>query len=75
MNSRANENALAFEVPDMSCGHCLGSIQNALAGADPQATIQVNLALKRVDVIGSALASSELEAVIRQAGFTPRLLS
>jgi copper chaperone len=75
MNSRANENVLAFEVPDMSCGHCLGSIRNALASADSQATIQVDLALKRVNVIGSALASSALEAVIRQAGFTPRLLS
>lgn len=64
-----------FEVPDMSCGHCVGSIQNALTALDAQATVRVDLSAHRVEVEGSVLAPSALEAGIRNAGYTPRALT
>lgn len=73
MTRMTNPSALVFEVPDMSCGHCVASIQKALASADPQATVRVDLSLKRVEVDGTVLSSDALETALRQAGYSPRV--
>ena len=62
---------LAFEVNDMSCGHCVGAITKALKEADPDARVEVDLPAHRV-LVQSAVASAEaLEEAIREAGYTP----
>lgn len=61
-----------FNLPDMSCGHCVAAITQALQAADAQARVQVDLASKtaRVD---SALPRGPLAAALTEAGFTPAL--
>jgi copper chaperone len=62
----------SFEVRDMSCSHCASSITQAVQAVDPQATVQVDLDAKRVDVAATTVDAERLAAAIRQAGFTPQ---
>jgi len=62
---------IAFEVKDMSCGHCVGAITRALAAADPGARVQVDLAAKRVDITPAAATAGQLQEAIAEAGYTP----
>lgn len=54
-----------FEVPSMSCGHCLATVTEAIKSLDPQAKVEVDLPTKKVRVETSkdresvALALSE----------------
>ncbi len=59
-----------FTLPDMSCGHCVAAITEALRATDAQARVEVDLASKtaRVD---SALPREPLAAALAEAGFTP----
>jgi len=61
---------IAFEVNDMTCGHCVGAITKALKDADPAAQVQIDLASHRVQVESTA-GAAELEEAIREAGYTP----
>lgn len=63
-----------FNVPDMTCGHCAGTITKALKALDPQARIDISLADKRVQV-ESGLPLAEIARQISEAGYTPRLES
>jgi copper chaperone len=65
---------IAFEVNDMTCGHCVGTIKQALKDVDPAADVRVELPAKRVVVESSQAGAPLLEAAIRQAGFTPRAI-
>ena len=61
---------IEIQVGDMSCGHCVGRITQAVKGVDQAARVEVNLEHKRVS-IASAVASAEFEEAIREAGYTP----
>ncbi len=60
-----------FEVKDMSCGHCVRAITEAVAELDPQARVQVDLAAKRVHIEAANADEDALGDAIREAGFTP----
>jgi copper chaperone len=62
---------IAFEVNDMSCGHCVSSITKAVQAVDPQAQVQVDLAQHRVQIEPVYAQAAQLDAAIRDAGFTP----
>ena len=62
---------IAFEVSDMSCGHCVGAITQALKAADPQAQVQVDLASRSVRIEAPQLGEPQLAEAIRAAGYTP----
>jgi copper chaperone len=62
---------IAFEVRDMTCGHCVGTITQALKAADPGARVQVDLAAHRVHVEAASAHAEGLAAAITRAGFTP----
>lgn len=66
---------IAFEVPDMTCGHCASAISKAVAGVDPAAQVKVDLAARRVEIEpGRADATAyrqALQSAISDAGFTP----
>ena len=62
---------IAFQVEDMSCGHCVKSITAAVKAADPEAQVRVDLAAKRVEVDAAAADAAALRAAIQEAGFTP----
>ena len=61
-----------FEVKDMSCGHCAGSITKAIKEVDPQAEVNIDLASKTVNVNANASAET-IKKAMEEAGFTPTL--
>jgi copper chaperone len=62
---------IAFEVKDMTCGHCVSTITKAVKAADKDATVQVDLAAHRVSIEPVAADAATLGAAIREAGYTP----
>lgn len=62
---------IAFEVNDMTCGHCAGTITQALKAADRDAKVHIDLATHRVQVEPAAADAKELANAIRDAGYTP----
>ncbi|MGE0315385.1 MAG: heavy-metal-associated domain-containing protein [Lautropia sp.] len=69
---------ISFQVDDMTCGHCVGAITKALKDVDPDATLRIDLATHRVDIVagktGDAGASRWRNA-IEEAGYTARLVA
>ncbi|KQP22720.1 heavy-metal-associated domain-containing protein [Pseudorhodoferax sp. Leaf267] len=62
---------IAFEVQDMSCGHCVGSITKAVQAVDPQARVEIDLPTHRVQITPAQADAAQLRDAITQAGFTP----
>lgn len=62
---------IAFQVNDMTCGHCVGAITKAVEAADPGAVVQIDLATHRVAVEPRSADPTTLEGAIRAAGYTP----
>ncbi|MGJ8526724.1 hypothetical protein LMG33818_002480 [Halomonadaceae bacterium LMG 33818] len=58
----------SYEVPSMSCGHCVKAITNSIQDIDAQAKVDIDLKTKRVNVETTATSSEILEA-IDDAGF------
>lgn len=59
---------LKLNLPDMSCGHCAGTVTKAVKSVDPQASVDVDLATKNVTITSSADAKA-LEAALKEAGY------
>ncbi len=62
---------IAFEVKDMTCGHCVSTITKALKGIDRDAKVQIDLAAHRVLVEPVSADAEELLDAIKDAGYTP----
>ena len=62
---------IAFEVPDMTCGHCVGTLTKALKAADQGAQVRIDLATHRVDIEPSSSDAAQLAQAIQEAGYTP----
>jgi copper chaperone len=62
---------IAFEVKDMSCGHCVGAITRALQAVDADAHVQIDLATHRVQVESGAADAQALAEAISEAGYNP----
>ena len=62
---------IAFQVNDMTCGHCVSTITKALKAADGGAKVQIDLASHRVQVEPAAADAEELADAIKEAGYTP----
>lgn len=60
-----------FEVSDMSCGHCVRAITQAVQAADPGAQVQIDLPSHRVQVQPAKADAGVLKAAIEEAGYTP----
>lgn len=41
---------IAFQVNDMTCGHCVSTIAKAVRAVDKDAKIQIDLTSHRVDI-------------------------
>ena len=63
-----------FSVPDMSCGHCVGTITQAVQQAVPGARVAADLAAHRVTV-ENAPAAEPVRAAIVQAGYDAELIA
>jgi copper chaperone len=62
---------ITFEVQDMSCGHCVGTITQAVKALDAQAQVQIDLASHRVEIEPATADAEALREAIAEAGFTP----
>ena len=65
---------IAFEVQDMTCGHCVSAVTKAVLGVDPAAKVNVDLAAHRVEIQPDVADVAALGRAIREAGFTPAAL-
>jgi copper chaperone len=64
------EGAAVVRVDDMSCGHCVATITEAIHAKWPAAQVEADLARKTVSVLGVDVGA-DLCGVIRKAGYTP----
>jgi len=62
---------IAFEVNDMTCGHCVGTITQAVKAADKDARVQIDLARHRVEIEPGDADARTLGDAIKEAGYTP----
>lgn len=60
----------SFKLPDMSCGHCVAAITQAVQGVDAQARLQFDLPNHQVQ-IDSDVTREALAAALIAAGYTP----
>ena len=64
------EGAISFHVEDMTCGHCAGTIKNAIEGRLPGSVVTADPGSKLVSVRGSADFAA-MKAAVSDAGYTP----
>jgi copper chaperone len=57
-----------YDIPDMSCGHCVTTIEKAIKAADPETSANVDL-MKRRAVVTSAVDPQAIAAAIDEAGY------
>ncbi len=57
-----------FEIPDMTCSHCVTTVAQAVRSVDARAQIQADLATRSIGVTSTASAAS-LSAAIAAAGY------
>lgn len=62
---------IAFEVKDMTCGHCVSTITKAVTSVDAGARVTIDLPSHRVDIEPAAADAGQLQAAIAAAGYTP----
>jgi copper chaperone len=62
---------IAFQVNDMTCGHCASTITKAVKSADKDAKVSIDLARHRVEIEPASADCDELGDAIREAGYTP----
>jgi copper chaperone len=62
--------AFTLRVEDMTCGHCAGTIKNAIETGLPGTTVEADPASKLVSVRGNADLIS-IKALVTEVGYTP----
>lgn len=63
---------ITFHVPDMTCGHCAGTIRSAFEKNLPGTEVAIDVSSSRVTVSGEEDAAAQ---IIRTAGYTPERVS
>jgi copper chaperone len=61
---------IEFQVPAISCAHCVRAVNEAVKGVDAQAKVDVNVEAKKVNVQSSA-DRAKLVAALTEAGYPP----
>ena len=59
---------MEFNVPDMSCGHCVGVITKTLKALDANASVNVDLQTKKVTV-QTTQDRATVAAALAEAGY------
>jgi copper chaperone len=59
-----------FQLPAMSCGHCVQAVTEAAHEVDPQARVEVDLARKQARV-ESPQPRDRFTAALVEAGYPP----
>lgn len=61
---------LTFTVPDMSCGHCVKAITNAITALDAGAKVTTDLETKVVTV-DTTVEQAAIAAALTEEGYPP----
>jgi copper chaperone len=61
---------LTLDIPNMTCGHCVRAITQAVVAADPAAKVQADLPAHQVQV-DTTLSRDAVAAVLADAGYQP----
>ena len=61
-----------FQVSDMTCSHCVATVEKAVRSVDDSASVKVDLANLAVAVESTKPAARFADA-IKEAGYTPEL--
>jgi copper chaperone len=61
---------IQFNIPAMSCGHCVRAVTEAVQEVDPQAKVDIELDTKQVKVESQA-ARERLADALTEAGYPP----
>ncbi|HEV7325154.1 MAG TPA: heavy-metal-associated domain-containing protein [Bosea sp. (in: a-proteobacteria)] len=64
------DGAISLRVEDMTCGHCAGTIKQAIEGKIPGTFVTADPASKLVSVQGSADIAA-IRSAVTAAGYTP----
>jgi copper chaperone len=59
-----------LKIPDMSCGHCVKAITEAITALDATATVTTDLQNHTV-CVQSGVAESDITQALTQAGYPP----
>ena len=59
---------ITLKVPEMSCGHCIKTIDGAVRSIDPKATVDADLTAHTISV-KSAANEARLREAIAEAGY------
>jgi len=62
---------LTFRVDDMSCGHCIRAIKQAVRALDAGAAVDVDLSRHLVRVQAGRLTAPAVRQALQQAGYSP----
>jgi copper chaperone len=57
-----------YDIPDMSCGHCVATVTKAIKMADPDAIAAVDLASRKATV-ESRIDPQAIGAALEDAGY------
>lgn len=63
-----------FTVPDMTCGHCASTIEKAVKSTDPEASVTIDIAARKVQV-KTARPAQDIAEAIELAGYSGTLAS
>jgi copper chaperone len=62
-----------FQVNDMTCGHCVRSITEAVEVLDHEAKVDIDLA-SRLVTVQSRAAAGDVSRAIQEAGYNPTVV-
>ena len=65
---------ITLTINDMTCGGCVASITRVVKGLDPNATLDADVAARRVS-INTPLVTAAVVAAISNAGYHPEIAS
>jgi copper chaperone len=63
---------LVLNVPDMSCGHCVATVEKAVRAVDPAAKVSTDLAAKSVTVDATS-TDEAIRKALADAGYESTL--
>ena len=69
----SDKNTAIFKVDDMTCGHCVKTITNAIKQKYPSASVDIELDNHLVKV-GGVSDKAALTELIKEEGYTPQAL-
>jgi len=62
-----------FSIPDMTCGHCKKTVEEAIHRVDATAKVEVDLD-KHVASVASAIGAEQLVGALEQAGYPAQII-